>query len=140
MQSGSPRSSRRRGATTVTTSRTTSASTRASAPAATSSKPPRCADKRAIHFEYLDEFREFLQWRSGDAALLGEANVRPQEARPYFADGNGLHMMFNFWVNQHLFLALAARDDPRRLRLAYSIVFSLPGTPVLRYGDEIGMG
>jgi maltose alpha-D-glucosyltransferase/alpha-amylase len=30
--------------------------------------------------------------------------------------------------------------DPRRLRLAYSIVFSLPGTPVLRYGDEIGMG
>jgi maltose alpha-D-glucosyltransferase/alpha-amylase len=30
--------------------------------------------------------------------------------------------------------------DVRRLRLAYSIVLSLPGTPVLRYGDEIGMG
>jgi maltose alpha-D-glucosyltransferase/alpha-amylase len=30
--------------------------------------------------------------------------------------------------------------DPRRLRLAYSVVLSLPGTPVLRYGDEIGMG
>jgi maltose alpha-D-glucosyltransferase/alpha-amylase len=172
-------------------------------------KPPRGAGKSAIHFEYLDEFREFLQWRSGDAVLLGEANVPPRGTRPYFADGNGLHMMFNFWVNQHLFLALATRDarplaaalratktlpptsqwahflrnhdeldlgrlsaaerklcfdefgpepamqlygrgirrrpapmlgDPRRLRLAYSIVFSLPGTPVLRYGDEIGMG
>jgi len=27
-----------------------------------------------------------------------------------------------------------------RLRMAYSLMFSLPGTPVLRYGDEIGMG
>ena len=27
-----------------------------------------------------------------------------------------------------------------RMRMAYSLMFSLPGTPVLRYGDEIGMG
>jgi maltose alpha-D-glucosyltransferase/alpha-amylase len=27
-----------------------------------------------------------------------------------------------------------------QLELAYSLMFSLPGTPVLRYGDEIGMG
>jgi maltose alpha-D-glucosyltransferase / alpha-amylase len=27
-----------------------------------------------------------------------------------------------------------------QLELAYSLLFSLPGTPVLRYGDEIGMG
>jgi trehalose synthase len=30
--------------------------------------------------------------------------------------------------------------DPRRLRMAYSLMFSLPGTPVLFYGEEIGMG
>lgn len=30
--------------------------------------------------------------------------------------------------------------DPRRLRLAYSLLFSLPGCPVLYYGEEIGMG
>ena len=30
--------------------------------------------------------------------------------------------------------------DPRRLELASSLLFSLPGTPVMRYGDEIGMG
>ncbi|MFC5380977.1 alpha-amylase family protein [Aquipuribacter nitratireducens] len=30
--------------------------------------------------------------------------------------------------------------DQRRLRMAYSLLFSLPGTPVLFYGEEIGMG
>lgn len=30
--------------------------------------------------------------------------------------------------------------DERRIRLAYSLMFSLPGTPVLFYGEEIGMG
>ena len=30
--------------------------------------------------------------------------------------------------------------DRRRLELAYSLMFTLPGTPVLRYGDELGMG
>jgi maltose alpha-D-glucosyltransferase/alpha-amylase len=29
--------------------------------------------------------------------------------------------------------------DQRRIRLVYSLVFSLPGTPVLFYGEEIGM-
>ncbi|QND20102.1 trehalose synthase [Rhizobium leguminosarum bv. viciae] len=30
--------------------------------------------------------------------------------------------------------------DRRRIEMAYSLLFSLPGTPVIRYGDEIGMG
>ncbi|MET0713945.1 MAG: alpha-amylase family protein [Mycetocola sp.] len=30
--------------------------------------------------------------------------------------------------------------DPRRIRMAYSLLFSTPGTPVLFYGEEIGMG
>lgn len=30
--------------------------------------------------------------------------------------------------------------DERRVRLVYSLMFSLPGTPVLFYGEEIGMG
>ncbi|HET9596747.1 MAG TPA: alpha-amylase family protein [Anaeromyxobacteraceae bacterium] len=32
------------------------------------------------------------------------------------------------------------RGDGRRLRMAMSLMFTLPGTPVVRYGDEIGMG
>src|SRR3954452_6151058 len=34
----------------------------------------------------------------------------PQQTQPYFGAGQGLHMMFNFWVNQHLWLALATGD------------------------------
>jgi glycosidase len=30
--------------------------------------------------------------------------------------------------------------DAARIRLVYSLLFSLPGTPVLFYGEEIGMG
>jgi maltose alpha-D-glucosyltransferase/alpha-amylase len=31
-------------------------------------------------------------------------------------------------------------DDRRRLELATSLMMSPPGTPVIRHGDEIGMG
>jgi len=172
-------------------------------------KPVAGGGRSETCFEWLRDFREFLQWRVGDAAILGEANVEPRQAASYFADGDGLHMMFNFWVNQHLFYALATGDaaplaralrqtalpnargqwahflrnhdeldlgrlpdeqrqevfaafapGPRmqlygrgirrrlapmlaertRIELAYSLLLSLPGTPVLRYGDEIGMG
>lgn len=162
-------------------------------------------------FEILTEFRRFLQWRKGDAILLGEANVLPEENQPYFGGDGGdrIHMLFNFFVNQHLFYALATGEvDPlieairatraipetaqwahflrnhdeldlgrltdeqrervfarfapeehmrlygrgirRRLapmlgdreheELAYAAMFFLPGTPVIRFGDELRMG
>jgi maltose alpha-D-glucosyltransferase / alpha-amylase len=37
-------------------------------------------------------------------------------------------------------LAPMLAGDRRRLELAYSLMFTLPGTPVIRYGDELGMG
>ena len=37
-------------------------------------------------------------------------------------------------------LAPMLGNDRRHLELAYSLQFSMPGTPVLRYGEEIGMG
>ncbi len=37
-------------------------------------------------------------------------------------------------------LAPMLNNDRRWIELAYSLMFTLPGTPVLRYGDEIGMG
>ncbi|HWH82177.1 MAG TPA: alpha-amylase family protein [Burkholderiaceae bacterium] len=37
-------------------------------------------------------------------------------------------------------LAPMLHGDRQRLELAYSLMLTLPGTPVLRYGDEIGMG
>ncbi|MFL9500022.1 alpha-amylase family protein [Rhodopseudomonas palustris] len=37
-------------------------------------------------------------------------------------------------------LAPMLGGDQRRLELAYSLMMTLPGTPVIRYGDEIAMG
>lgn len=37
-------------------------------------------------------------------------------------------------------LAPMLQGDRRHQELAYSLMMTLPGTPVLRYGDEIGMG
>jgi maltose alpha-D-glucosyltransferase/alpha-amylase len=162
-------------------------------------------------YDMLRTFREFLQWRRGDAIILAEANVLPKTDMEYFGhDGDRMHMMFNFQVNQTLFYALASSDsrplakalkatrprpatgqwglflrnhdeldlgrltrpqqkavfdafgpdksmqlydrgirrrlapmmqgDRRRLELATSLMMTLPGTPVFRYGDEIGMG
>ncbi|MDJ1472403.1 alpha-amylase family protein [Cytophagaceae bacterium DM2B3-1] len=167
-------------------------------------------DSTKLHYGYLKELRRFLQWRKGDAILLGEANVLPEETVNYFGEaGDGIHLMFNFFVNQHLFYALASTEieplqkaleatreinptsqwahflrnhdeldlgrlteeqrqrvfqefgpeknmqiydrgirrrlasmlgNRQQIELAYSLMFTLPGTPVIRYGDEIGMG
>jgi maltose alpha-D-glucosyltransferase / alpha-amylase len=167
--------------------------------------------KKERRFEYLAELRRFLQWRNGSAILLGEANVLPEENEQYFGENgdSGIHMLFNFFVNQHLFYTLATGEveplaealratdgipatsqwahflrnhdeldlgrltDEQRQRvferfapeermrlyergirrrlapmlgdreheeLAYSAMFSLPGTPVIRFGDELRMG
>ena len=37
-------------------------------------------------------------------------------------------------------LAPMLGNDQRRIRLALALTMALPGTPVLMYGDEIGMG
>jgi maltose alpha-D-glucosyltransferase/alpha-amylase len=164
-----------------------------------------------MDFNLLKEMREFLQWRSGDAVMLAEANVPPDESLEYFGpEGDRLQMMLNFAVNQRLFYALATGDidplvgvledtrkhprnaqwvqflrshdeldlgrltveqrqkvfdafgpkknmqlydrglrrrlapmlgnDKKLLEFAFSLLFSLPGTPMMQYGDEIGIG
>jgi glycosidase len=95
--------------------------------------------------DHLREIRGFLERRVGVAALLGEVNLPYPEQRKFFGgdDADELTMQFDFIAMQNLYLSLAredARRDPRRLRLVYSLLFSLPGTPVLFYGEEIGMG
>ena len=37
-------------------------------------------------------------------------------------------------------LAPMFSNNKKQLKMAYSLLFSLPGTPVIRYGEEIGMG
>ena len=159
----------------------------------------------------LRDVRRAMGRRRGDAVLMGEVNLPPQDQRAFFGDDDGdeLHMVLNFTLNQAMYLAFArgeaeplaaalrslpdipedcqwanfvrnhdeltldklpeaereevfaafgpepehqlygrglrrrlpsmVGEDQDRIRLAYSLVFSLPGTPVLFYGEEIGM-
>ncbi|MBD2773710.1 alpha-amylase family protein [Iningainema tapete] len=169
--------------------------------------------KEAEHPElrsFLGQMRDFLSSQRGDAVLLAEANVEPDEIPVYFGKGDKMHLLFSFLLNQHMFLALAREESAalhdelkilpdiphicqwlnfvrhhdeltldrlsqsqqqeifqvfapdknmqifghgvrrrlppmlggnrRRIELTYSLMFTLPGTPLLRYGEEIGMG
>ena len=67
--------------------------------------------ERVKDYDLLYEMRRFLQWRKGDAILLAEANVPPDESNDYFGqDGQRLQLMLNFPVNQRLYYALATGD------------------------------
>src|SRR5690606_3921568 len=100
--------------------------------------------KGEIKFEYLKHFRKFLQWRKGDAILLGEANVSPEENQQYFGkQGEGIHLMFNFYVNQFVFYALATSEvDP----LIKALQDTRTANPIsqwahfLRNHDELDLG
>jgi maltose alpha-D-glucosyltransferase/alpha-amylase len=142
--------------------------------------------------------------------LLAEANMWPQDVRPYFGDGTDeFHMAFHFPIMPRMFMAMALEDrkplvdiieqtpaipeacqwgmflrnhdeltlemvtdverefmydafarerlarlnlgirrrlaplldgDRRRIELLHGLLMSLPGSPFIYYGDEIGMG
>ena len=48
------------------------------------------------------------------------------------------HARINLGIRRRL--APLLRNDRRRTELMFALLFSLPGTPVIYYGDEIGMG
>ena len=93
----------------------------------------------------LRAFREFLQWRQGDAIMLAEANVLPETDMEYFGDdGDRMHMMFNFQVNQHLFYALASGRLRGRWSRRCKATKPRPATAqwglFLRNHDELDLG
>lgn len=95
------------------------------------------------HYEFLREFRDYLSFKSGDAILLAEANVPPEEMGNYFGeDGDRLHLMLNFYVNPHLFLAFA-RGSAEPIRRSLKALPALPpgGTWAffLRNHDELDL-
>src|SRR3546814_12434315 len=47
-------------------------------------------------------------------------------------------MMRNSGISRRLFARLENSED--RARLVRALLFSMPGSPVVYYGDEIGMG
>ena len=159
--------------------------------------------------DYLKEVRRLMDDEYPDRVLLCEANMWPEDVRPYFGDGDEFHMGFHFPIMPRIYMALKKGDyrdmknildrtpeipencqwvtflrnhdeltlemvteedrqwmweqyapekrmrlnlgirrrlaplldnDERRIRLIKALLFSLPGSPILYYGDEIGMG
>jgi len=56
----------------------------------------------------------------------------------YFAYSNDPRMRVNVGIRRRL--APLMENNRRRIELMNSILFSFPGTPIIYYGDEIGMG
>ena len=93
---------------------------------------------------YLDEMRAFLSWRRAEAVMLAEANIENDKVDDYFgATGDRMHMIFNFMLNQHVFLAFA-RGDAEPIRRAMAEIPPIPPkaqwASFLRNHDEIDLG
>jgi len=157
----------------------------------------------------LKDLRRRLDAHFSGKVLLAEANMMPEDVRPYFGDGDEFHMSFHFPVMPRMFMAIRLEDrkplidiiertpaipdscqwgiflrnhdeltlemvndlerqymwdeyardprarinlgirrrlaplmegDRRRIELMCGLLMSLPGSPIVYYGDEIGMG
>lgn len=158
----------------------------------------------------LQRLHRWITRINPEGVLMGEVDVEPERFPHYLGDGQRMSLVLDFWLNNHLFLAMArqhaeplyraieqrppapentgyavwlrnhdeldlerlseqeraevmrvfapeanmrvyGRGIRRRLApmlqgnvdhqaLAVALLLSLPGTPILRYGDEIGMG
>ena len=96
------------------------------------------------NYDMLRTFREFLSWREGQAIILAEANVLPNADADYFGSvGERLQMMFNFEVNQNLFLSLATGDSSplaKSLKATRTSVDTAQWGQFLRNNDELDLG
>jgi maltose alpha-D-glucosyltransferase/alpha-amylase len=157
----------------------------------------------------LKKIRAAIDKNYTNKLLLAEANMWPEDVRPYFGDADECHMAFHFPLMPRMYMAIAQEDrhplveimqqtpdipsanqwaiflrnhdeltlemvtskerdymyrtyasdmqarinlgirrrlaplmenDPERIRLMNSLLLSMPGSPIVYYGDEIGMG
>jgi maltose alpha-D-glucosyltransferase/alpha-amylase len=157
----------------------------------------------------LKQIRAAISARYPGRMLLAEANMWPEDVRPYFGDSDECHMAFHFPLMPRMYMAIAQEDrhplveimqqtpeipdicqwaiflrnhdeltlemvtsrerdymyrmyaadrqarinlgirrrlaplmenDPERIKLMNSLLLSMPGSPILYYGDELGMG
>ena len=90
----------------------------------------------------LPDLPRFGQWatflRNHDEIDLGRLTEEErQEVFQEFAPDPGMRL-YGRGIRRRLAPMLGG--DRRRIELAYSWQLSMPGTPVIRYGEEIGMG
>src|SRR5918998_4519492 len=157
----------------------------------------------------LKEIRKLIDQSYPNKLLLAEANMWPEDVRPYFGEGDECHMAFHFPLMPRMYMAIAQEDrhplveimartpeipdvcqwaiflrnhdeltlemvtdeerdymyreyatdkrmrinigirrrlaplmdnGRRQIELMNALLMSMPGTPIIYYGDEIGMG
>jgi maltose alpha-D-glucosyltransferase/alpha-amylase len=100
------------------------------------------ADPIKVGLNELPVLPELGQWvnflRHHDELNIGRL-TRDQRERVFAAFGPDPDMQL-YGRGLRRRLAPMLDNDQARLRLAYSLLFSLPGTPLIFYGEEIGMG
>src|ERR1700727_1926606 len=82
------------------------------------------------------QWGQFL--RNHDELDLGRLEVKQRKAVFGKFGPDADMQLYNRGIRRRL--APMLQGDRRRLELASSLMMTLPGTPVIRYGDEIGMG
>ena len=60
--------------------------------------------------EIVRELRRRMDAEFPGRMLLAEANMWPEDVRPYFGDGDGFHMAFHFPLMPRMFMALRLED------------------------------
>jgi maltose alpha-D-glucosyltransferase / alpha-amylase len=91
----------------------------------------------------LPSIPEIGQWanfiRNHDELSLDKlSDAQHNEIAAAFAPDREKMWIFDRGIRRRF--APMVGGDARRLRLAYSLILTLPGTPVINYGEELGMG
>jgi maltose alpha-D-glucosyltransferase/alpha-amylase len=101
------------------------------------------ADRRPITdmFLHTPSIPVPCQWclflRNHDELTL-EMCTEPERDYMYYVYAQDPLMKLNIGIRRRLAPLLA--NDRRKLELLHGLLFSLPGTPIIYYGDELGMG
>ena len=105
------------------------------------------AIRREDHLPILDIFTHTppippnCQWalflRNHDELTL-EMVTNEERDYMYYAYASDPHMKLNLGIRRRL--APLLENDRRRIELLNSLLLTLPGSPIIYYGDEIGMG
>ncbi len=103
----------------------------------------RHADRRPITdiFLHTPEIPPACQWclflRNHDELTL-EMVSEDERRHLYYAYGEDPRMRLNVGIRRRL--APLLDNDRRKIELLTALLFTLPGSPILYYGDELGMG